>query len=423
MKLSVWLAFKNLRRNKKYALGLFFSYFIVSILCLGLFLFSIGTRNAYDSLLSRQASASYVAVSAGLNYEKSEPFDFTDEQVSEMEKIPHVERVEKFLQCLIDARKIKLDEMVSVDASVSVIASDNQNVSPAYKKEFSTITDENLLICGREIDVTSSDNECLISDAFTDFLGATSADDLLGRKLVIKDFFSENLTKELVIVGVLNKKIADLADMHDKGKCFVFVDMEAVLKAEYSSYYYKLYADYYELNAIEETVKEFSFVDESNVGQANDDYSVKQLAKTIKFVSAIFILISVLSICVAVAFVSSAAILRFLKAKPFYNAAFAVGLSKRKLELCFLTEFSAVALIAFAVAIPVSFGLVNLLSYFVFVFVGIKTTVDITAVAVIVSVIPLIISACASLFVVDRKLNFGAKDKRSDNKHALLDVE
>lgn len=416
MKLSVWLAFKNLRRNKKYALGLFFSYFVVSILCLGFFLFSLGTKNAYESILSRQASSAYVLILA--DWDAEEPTEFNDEQISEIERISRVERVEKFLWgCL--ARKIKLDEMDSVNVNVSVIATENQNVSPAYKKEFSTISDENLLICGREIDVASSDNECLISGAFVDFLGASSAEDLLNRKLMLKDFFGNNLSKELVIVGVLNEKIADLSDMRDEEKYFVFTDPEAIEKSPYPEVYnhysYKVYADYTSLDDVEEAVKELPYINATYVMQGNDDYSVKQLAQTIEFVSAIFVLIAALSLSAAVAFVSSAAILRFLKSETFYNAAFAVGLSKRKLALCFLTEFLTVALIAFLIAVPVAVALVNFLSYLVFVFVGTRITVSITAVSIIVSVIPLIISACASMCFVNRKLKVGSNGKRLGN--------
>lgn len=399
MKLSLYLALKNLYRNKKYSIGLFIAYLVTSVVCIGFFLFYVTTADAYDSILNRQVSSSYVSLVFG--YSEKELLDLTPEQLNAIENIDDVKYIEKHLY-VPDVCNLSLNGNAFVHIDVSLIASQFQNVSPSYKKEFGEISQDKLFVCGREIDTKAQ--ECLVSSAFVSFFGATSAEQLLGKTLSLSNSINQVVAQNLRIVGILHESLSLLSDMKESGKYFIFTVMDTIENTSTEVYFYKAYADYSALPALQKTIDDFS-LENSYTMLGNNSYAMKKLSDTTDFISAVLVLIAILCMCMVIAFVSSSAVFRFMRTQTFYTAAFAVGLSKRRLALCFLFEFIIVALAAFLWAVPLAMWLIKLLSYLVYVFAGIKYSAVITLQPLLISIIPILLSACISSCFVWRILN------------------
>ena len=397
MKTSFVLAVRNLLRDKRYSLGLFFAYFLTALLCLCFFLFSAGMGRALEGILSRQASSSYVMLA--LPFSEGEPVDLTEEQQALLPGLPGVTRAEKWRYLVNGADRISLEGRTAAEAEISLRAVENGELPPSYRAEFSALHGEDPFVCGRPAE---NAGECLVSAAFVRFLGAASAEDLLGKRISLTNFWEQPVTRDLLIAGVLNEGLSGLADMAEAGRYFVFLDPEAVLEPA-GSWCYKLYADYADLPALAEAAGELS-LEGVTVSRGNNSFAMQKLSQSFEFLSAVLALLAVLCLAACAAFAGGAAVLRFLRGRAFYRAAFSVGLSRGRLLLCFLFEFLLSAAAAFLCALPASVGVLALFSRLASVFVGASFSIALSWQGVLPALLPLALAAVPALLAVRRKL-------------------
>lgn len=396
--LSLRFAVKNLLRNFKYTLGLIFVYFLVSVLCVSFFLFNDMADGAYQNILDRQASTAYVSLEFDYLDMESELLDLTEEEVLQIEKIANVDKLEKFA-FNFGANYLSLNGGKRIRADISIIASQSRTLPQAYQKEFSALYGKNFLVCGREPQTAS---ECLVGEAFVSLIGEESAVELLGQSLHLTDY-SGNTEALLTVVGVADGGLGSVAAMEDNSKYFVFTGIDSLERSSIGIYYYLVYANYSHLTEISRAIEDLSLKN-VDIFVGNNSYSMKKLAQTSEFVSVVLILIAVLCLGACVAFLTGTAILKFVRNRPFYYAAFSVGLSKRNLALSFLFEFLIVALIAFLLSVPAGIGLVKWLSHLIYVFVGVSFTISLNLPVVLFSLIPLALSAVISVLFVRGKI-------------------
>lgn len=397
--LSFRFALKNLIRNLKYTAGLFLVFFVASVLCGTFFLFTAAAEDVYQGILNKRASSAYVALSFG--YDGTELFDLTSEQRARLDQIENVREIEKFA-FNFGANYLSLNGGKRIEADISLIATQGQAIPQAYRTEFSAIYDDGIFVCGREAESLS---ECLVSEAFVSLTGAETAEELLGQTLKLTDGLGDAVIQEAVIVGVVRSGLSEVSAMEEKSKYFVFAGIDALERSAVGTYYYVLFSDYSHLTEIKESLEELS-VENTSVSLGNDSYSMKKLAQVSDFISAVLVLISILCLAACIAVITGTALLKFARSRPFYYAAFSVGLSKGKLALSFLFEFLIVALAAFVLSVPVGIGLVGGLSRLTVIFVGISFSVKFNLPVVLYSLIPLVFATAVSTFAVRGRIIF-----------------
>jgi len=397
--LSLRLALRSLRRNFKYTIGLIPVYFFTSVLCVSFFLFNNTADGVYRKILDRQASTFYVSLAFGDS--ESGLYDLTKEELSAIENIENIAEIEKFAYNF-GAACFSLNGRKRIREEVSIIATERGTMPQAYKTEFSTLYGKASLICGRE---PQEDYECLVSEKFVSLAGEESAVDLLGQVLSLTDL-SGNPVASLTIVGVIDDGFGSVAAMDESSECFLFTDINSIEKSAIGMYYYLLFADYSSLPDIMQSVEGLSLKNVT-VSMGNDSYAMKKLAQISEFISAILILIAVLCIVACIAFITGTAMLKFTRNRSFYYAAFSVGLSKGKLVLSFLFEFIIVAVIAFMVSVPTGIVAVNGLFRLISVFVGLTITAELNISVILLSLIPLVLSAVISVLFVRKKIVYG----------------
>lgn len=394
--LSLRFAVKNLLHNLKYTVGLILVYFLVSVLCVSFFLFHDTADGAYRKILDRQASTAYVSLAFG--YSETELFDFTEEEISQIEAIENVEEVVKFA-FNFGANYLSMNGGSRIAADIYIAASQGGAVPHAYRTEFSALYDRDLLVCGRE---PRSASECLVSEAFVSLIGEESAENLLGQTLRFTDLLGDTVAS-LTVAGVADSGLGSISAMEENSKYFVFAGIDSVEESAIGMYYYLAFSSYSDLAGIKQSIEELS-LENVSVSVGSSSYSMKKLAQTFEFISAVLVLISVLCLIACVAFITGTAMLKFARNRLFYYAAFSVGLSKGKLALSFLFEFAIIALIAFLLSVPTGIAIVNGLSRFIHVFVGVSFPIELNVPVVLFSLIPLALSALISVCFVRARL-------------------
>lgn len=390
--LSLRFAVKNLLRNIKYTAGLILVYFFVSVLCVSFFLFNDVADHAYRKILDRQASTAYVSLT--FNDSESELPDLTEEEILQIESMEKVEEIEKFA-FNFGANYLSLNGGKRVEADISIIAAEGRTVPQAYRTEFSALYDRDFLVCGRE---PQSSSECLVSEAFVSLVGEESAEELLGQSLRFTDLLGDTVAL-LTVAGVADGGLGSVSAMDGNSKYFVFTGNDSLEESAGRIYYYLVYSNYSYLADVRQSIEELSLKN-VRLSLGNDSYSMKKLAQTSEFISAVLILIAVLCLVACVAFITGTAVLKFVRNRLFYYAAFSVGLSKGKLAWSFLFEFVILAFIAFVLSIPAGIAIVNGLSHLIYVFVGVTFSIELNLPVVLFSLIPLACSALVSVLFV-----------------------
>ncbi len=245
----------------------------------------------------------------------------------------------------------------------------------------------------------------MVSEAFLSLTGELNAEDILGKALQATDFFNHPVAGALQIVGVIDVGLSSISAMENSTKYLLFADMEALESSSRCFYEYRLFSDYASLTEIKERVEALG-IENASVSVGNNSYSMRKLAQTAEFISAVLALIAVLCLLASIAYATGTSILRFSKNRQFYYAAFSVGMSKRKLTFSFLFEFLIVAGIAFLLALPVCVGMLQGVSDLIFLFAGIAFPVRLSISATVRALLPVVFSAIVSILVVRRKIAF-----------------
>lgn len=402
--LSFRFAMKNLLRNRKYTFGLLFVYFAVSVLCLSFFLFTTMVNDSYAGILARRASTSYVSVAFDYLVDDNNLLDLTDEQATALAQITGVVETEKFI-FNTGANYFQIDDGRQIEADISVIATRSRTVPAAYLREFDTVGGGVWLVCG---DQPQSDCQCVVSQAFLSLIGEEKAEDILGKTIKMSDFFNNPVSGEMQIVGVVDVGFFSVSALAGGSKYFLVCGMQALRGDARCFYEYRLFSDYSNLEKIKDDVQEIG-IKNATVTLGNNDYSIKKLSQTARFISAMLALTAVLCLLSCSVYSVGAALLKFYRNRGFYYAAFAVGASKRRLALGFLIEFLVVAGIAFCFAVPACIGIMQGVSRLTGLFTNFALSAKPYFRDVISALSPVVLSAVVSTLVVRKKIRFEKK--------------
>lgn len=404
--LSLKLAFKNLKTNYKYTLGLFAIFLAVAVLCVFFFLFFDLAQNAYSKMLSTGVSNSYVS----LYFEPSE----TERLALDEAHYQQLSAISETKDLVImygnfEPNYFKVangdSESTKIVADIQIVMTEDANIPEYFAQEYFA-SYEKLLLFGSEIDKNSEIKQCLVSEDYAELL-AVSKEELVGQTLNFYDYFGGKVTG-CQVVGVLSAKLGKISFMQDFSRYFIFMDDSEVSDQYIYTTFYMCFADYRDLDSVNEKLQALQLnVPRTFISRGEVPYSMKKLAQTVDFVSAVLALIAMLCIAVAVAFLTGAVLFRYQKAKTFYFAAFSVGLSKAKLLKCCLFEFFLVSIPAFVAAIPISLALSKFVARLVAVFANINFEItDGSLLSSLLALLPLAATAAITILILNKKLTF-----------------
>ncbi len=411
------LALKNLYRNIKHTLGLFFVFLVAAVMAVSFFIFSDMSEAAYSAILARQASTSFVSVSFstlsffnkdGTSY--TQKGDISPTELSEIEGIDGVNGVYHMCTDTADLH-VSLGGSSKMDINISSLLTEGGDMPEPFVKEYNSLYSDGVLVCGGWAD--GKENGCLVSESFVDLTGAESAEDLLGKTLATyvtlynvydgSSISEGQYLEELVITGVVSKNFSNISVMESYSENFIFADINSLVYQFSFPNAYLVYGDYADLDNIKQAVEELDIAG-SNIISGSDSYAMKKLSQMSQFISAILVIIATVCLIACIAVITGASMLKFAKNRAFYYAAFAAGLSKNKLALSFLYEFCIVAAISFLVALPLGGllvkGLVSVLSLYL----GAVFVADMSVFAALYSLVPLAAAGVIATAMVRGKM-------------------
>ena len=404
MKLAAVLAFKNIARNLKFTAGVFVTYLVTSVMCVSLFIFSFSAQSMYDNMLDSRTSAECVTV-AFVSYDNDKIYDLTQEQLENIKNIGNVEEVVK-TGMAISGNYIQTDGEPPLTADFYVTTAENGRMPSRYIEEYEALGGvyDEAIVYGRQ---ARADGECVITLSLAEKLNAENPAALIGKTATFTDIFGYEVIRGRVITGIADNLISEISILENAGSDIVFTDLNATPTDDYDMvmYIYLVYSQYRHLDGIHEQILAMNIAG-STVSNSNSHYSLTRLSQIAEFISAVLTLISAVCIAAAIAFVASAAAMRFNSSKTFYRAAFAVGMPKNKLALSFLFEFFIVALTAFIISVPLGILAVNLISHMAALFTGIKFGQQLYIFPALISLLPLAFAAAISAIAVRIKIRF-----------------